>query len=255
MQDKSMKLVLDGKTVEAKQGEYILTLARREGKRIPSLCHHDGVEPVGACRLCVVEITRPEWDGWTRIVTSCLFPVEEGLHVMTASEKVMETRATLLDMQLARCPESDVIKKWAREYGIERTSFSERVNGDNCILCDVCVRVCEAVGRNAIARTSRGIQKVIGTPLEFDEDRSCVGCLACAHACPTGAIPFAETNGKRTIWDHEFDLVLCPSTGDVLGTPEQLDHFAKKAGLPRDYFNKSDRARKLETAHKFVNIL
>ena len=250
-----MKLVLDGKTVEAKPGEFILALARREGKRIPSFCQHDGVEPVGACRLCVVEITRPEWEGWSRLVTSCLYPVEEGLHVETASEKVVETRATLLDMQLARCPNSNVIKEWAKEYGIESTSFAERVDGDNCILCDICVRVCEAVGCNSIARTSRGIQKVIGTPLEFDDDRSCVGCLSCAHACPTDAIPFTEADGKRTIWDHEFDLVQCPITGDVLGTPEQLDHFAKKSGLPRDYFDKSDRARKLETARVFVKVL
>lgn len=250
-----MKFVLDGKEVEAQSGEYILSVARREGKKIPALCHHDGVEPVGACRLCVVEITRPEWDGWSKLVTSCLYPVEEGLHVATASEKVVETRATLLDMQLARCPESEVIKGWAKEYGIEKTSFPIRENGDNCILCDICVRVCEAVGRNAIARNSRGIQKVIATPLEFDDDRSCIGCLACAHACPTDAIPFSEKDGKRSIWDHTFDLVLCAETKAVLGTPEQLDHFAKKSGLPREYFTKSDRARKLETAKKFVNVV
>ena len=250
-----MKFILDGKEVSAEKGEYLLAVARREGKKIPALCQHDGVEPVGACRLCVVEIGRPEWGDWTKLVTSCLYPVEEGLHVSTMSPQVVETRATILDMQLARCPNSDVIQGWAREYGIEKTSFPIRENGDNCILCDICVRVCEAVGRNAIARTSRGIEKVIATPLEFDAERSCIGCLACAHACPTDAIPWKEADGKRTIWDHTFDLVLCPDTHDVLGTPEQLDHFAKKSGLSRDYFNKSDRARKLETARKFINVV
>ncbi|MDK9699029.1 MAG: 2Fe-2S iron-sulfur cluster-binding protein [bacterium] len=250
-----MKLTLNGKTVEAEKGEYLLAVARRENIRIPSLCHHDGVEPVGACRLCVVEITRPEWGGWTRLVTSCLYQAEEGLIVDTHSPKVVETRATLLDMQLARCPNSDVIKGWAKEYGIEKTTMEIRVDGDNCILCDICVRVCEAVGRNAIARTSRGIQKVIATPLELDEERSCIGCLACAHACPTDAIPWEEKDGKRTIWDHTFDLVKCVDTGDVLGTPEQLKHFAQKSGLPEAYFTKSDRARKLETARKFVSVV
>ena len=239
-----MKFILDGKEVKASKGEYLLAVTRREGIRIPALCQHDGVEPIGACRLCIVEITRPEWDGWSRLVTSCLYPVEDGLIVETNSPKVVETRATLLDMQLARCPNSDVIRQWAREYGIERTSYEICIDGDNCILCDICVRVCDAVGRSAIARTSRGVSKVIATPLESDANRACIGCLACAHACPTAAIAYSETADTRTIWEHTFDLVKCPITGDVLGTPEQLDHFAKKSGLPRDYFTKSDRERK-----------
>lgn len=249
-----MKITLNGKQVEVQPGEYLLAVARREGIEIPALCHHDAVEPVGACRLCLVEIIRPG-EGWSRLVTSCLYPVEEGLIVETHSKLVMETRATILDMQLARCPNSEVLKNWAKKYGIEKTSFPIREDADNCILCDICVRICNAVGRYAIARTSRGIEKVVAVPLETSEEQACVGCLSCAHACPTGAIEWSEDGNTRKIWGLTFTLEKCPVTGEVLGTPQQLDHFAKKSGLPRDYFTKADRVRKHETAKKFVKIL
>ena len=74
-------LTINGRIVQAEEGEMLLAVIRREGIKIPAECHHEAVEPFGACRLCTVEITRKEWDGWSNYVTSCLYPVADGLIV------------------------------------------------------------------------------------------------------------------------------------------------------------------------------
>jgi NADH dehydrogenase/NADH:ubiquinone oxidoreductase subunit G len=63
---------INGKKVEGDKGEMVLQVARRHGVEIPAHCHHDGLEPFGACRLCLVEITHKDWKGWKGLVTSCL---------------------------------------------------------------------------------------------------------------------------------------------------------------------------------------
>ena len=130
-----VNITINGKMVQAHEGEMLLETIRRENIDIPALCHHEAVEPYGACRLCMVEITKQEWDGWKNHVTSCLYPVEEGLIVQTHSEKVLDIRRTVLDLQLARCPNSPEIRKLAAEYGVTHTSYEEIPDGDNCILC------------------------------------------------------------------------------------------------------------------------
>ena len=106
-------LTINGKVVKAAEGEMLLPAIRRQGIEVPALCDHAAVEPCGACRLCMVEITRPDWNGWKRQVTSCLYPVEEGLIVSTHTPQILEIRRTILDLYLARCPNSDVIQKMA----------------------------------------------------------------------------------------------------------------------------------------------
>ena len=104
---------INGKVVKAREGEMLLSAIRREGIDVPALCDHPAIEPCGSCRLCTVEITREGWDGWKKYVTSCLYPVEEGLIVTTHSSDVIEMRKTILDLYLARCPNSDVVQKMA----------------------------------------------------------------------------------------------------------------------------------------------
>ncbi len=245
-----VRLTIDGRSIDTEPGKTILEVARENGIEIPSLCYHPGLESFGACRLCVVEITKPGWDGWKKLVTSCLFPVEEDLIVDTRSEEVLENRKVVLDLLLARVPDSDVIRQLAAQHGIHDTTYTKRENADTCIMCGICVRVCDAIGCSAIATLSRGPDKYVDVP---NKD-ACIGCLACAMSCPTEAIPFTEVGGKRIIWDKEFDLVQCTATGEYIGTQEQIDHFAKKSGLDKSYFEKSDMARKKETAAAFARV-
>jgi heterodisulfide reductase subunit A len=94
----------------------------------------------------------------------------------------------ILELMLARCPNVPVIQDLAREYGIEKTSFRTEDPDENCILCGLCVRVCnELVGTGAINFSNRGITRVVGPPF-LEEIDTCIGCGACAIVCPTGAI-------------------------------------------------------------------
>lgn len=249
-----MQLTIDKKTVIARRGEYLLGVAQRNDIEIPTLCHHPAVEPWGGCRLCLVEITHPDWKGWTGLVTACLYPVEEGLIVSTNTEKVHQVRAGVLDLLLARCPESTLIQSLARQYGIEKTSFVPRKAPDLCILCGLCVRICERIGASAISTIGRGVEKLVSVPYETAVSAACVGCLSCANICPTGAIAFSESEHCRTIWSRNFELVHCEECKAVIGTPEQLEHFAQRSGLDRSYFTKCDSCRNREAAARFVRV-
>ncbi len=249
-----MNLNIDGKKVTADKGEYILHVARRNGIEIPTMCDHPAIEPFGSCRLCLVEITRPEWEGWSRLVTSCLYPVQDGLIVNTNSDKVRRTRAVILDLLMARCPEAKEIREMAREYGVTETSFVARKDADKCILCGRCMRICEVIGAAAVSTTGRGVHKLIEVPLAKEDLSTCIGCLSCAKICPTGAIEYEESDNRRKIWDIEFQIVNCKECGAPLGTPQELKHFAQKTGLGESYFEYCPLCNNRRTADKLASI-
>lgn len=244
------EVTIDGQRIDAEKGKTILEVSRQYGIKIPTLCYHPGLQPLGACRLCVVEITKPEWQGIKKIVPSCLSPIEDKLIVETESPQVREHRKVLLNLQLARAPESDVIRSLAEEYGILETSYTKREKADNCIMCGICVRVCETIGIGAISFVSRGTNKYVDVP---NKD-VCIGCLACARNCPTGAIQFEQVNGKRRIWDREFDLIRCFASGEPIATMQEIEYLAKRNDLPRESFLKSPRIREMETAGSAVIV-
>jgi bidirectional [NiFe] hydrogenase diaphorase subunit len=251
-QKKRVKVTIDGRVIEAEAGRTVLEVASEHGIKIPTLCHHPGVEPFGACRLCVVEIRKQGWtDDWSEIVTSCLYPVEEGLNIQTQSEPVVDNRKVIMDLMLARTPDSDLIRSIANDLGVYETSYTVRENADKCILCGICVRVCETIGCSAISTLARGQDKYVDVP---DKD-ACIGCLACANTCPTGHIEYTEEDGVREIWGRKFDLVQCATSGAYLATEEQIDHFSEKSGLAKDYFTKSDVVRKKETAITAARVM
>src|SRR5512137_2159572 len=99
-----VNLTIDNKNIEAEAGQTIREVARENDIVIPTLCAHESLEPTGSCRLCVVEANQGKR---TRVVTSCLYPVAEGLVVDTKSERVKAARSLVLQLLLARCPESE----------------------------------------------------------------------------------------------------------------------------------------------------
>jgi bidirectional [NiFe] hydrogenase diaphorase subunit len=248
-----VKMTIDGKAVEAGEGTFVLEAARAAGIHIPTLCHHEALEPYGGCRLCMVDVTREEWDGWAKMVIACQYPVEEGLTVLTGTERVMETRRVVLDLLLARCPETPLIQGLAREHGIERTSYAANPEPTDCILCALCTRVCDHIGVSAIAMVDRGIGREVAPPFH-SAPPDCIGCLACAEICPTGYIEYSSSDRSRTIWGKTFEMLRCPQCGRAHVTAEQAHHWAGKGGVPESYFTLCDACKRKEMAATFARL-
>ncbi len=203
-----MKITLNGRTMEAREGETILSAARRLGLDIPTLCHMEGLPPTGTCRVCVVEDRKTG-----KLIPSCSFPVSDGMDIATHSNQAVAARKTIIELLLASHPDdclycpgngTCVLQRYAQELGVRQRSYSgarNRINLDvsspsiirdpeKCILCGRCVRVCSEVqGVSAIDFTGRGSSAQIGCA--FNEGlnvSSCVNCGQCVMVCPTGAL-------------------------------------------------------------------
>jgi len=223
-------IIIDGKKIEAPAGTTLLKAARDNGIEIPTLCAHEALEESGACRFCSVEIKK---GSRSKVVTSCLYPVEEGLIVDTKSERVMNVRRLVLQLLMARNPDADVIRQLAEKMGVSaQPRFIPDTDKGKCILCRLCVRTCEhVVGAKAIGLSSRGSHKTVGPP--FGEDSpTCIGCGACAYVCPTGHIEMETTHDTRKIWGRTFKMQACDVCGRYFAPVDQLAFISWKTGVP-----------------------
>ena len=228
-------MTINGTIVEAEKDETLLQVAKRYNIYIPTLCYHEALETNAACRLCMVEIGMEEWGDWKGVVASCAYPVKDGLIVETDTDQIREIRRHLLELLLARCPHSAALKEIARKMGVHSTRYriDTRDRGDlnaNCILCGLCTRTCEALGIYAISIVNRGLDKEVAPPLK-EAPKDCIGCLACAKMCPTGAIKFTETSTSRSIWNRTFELVKCSQCGKGFVTEEQAEYLKQKQDI------------------------
>ena len=190
---------IDGHEVKAEAREPILKPIRELGINIPTLCHMDGLEPYGVCRLCTVEVKRGKR---TKLVTSCNFPATEGLEIRTDTENVIQHRRLMAELLLARCPEVKKVQEIAASLGVEKTPFETDGEPSDCVLCGLCVRVCdEIVGASALGFIGRGNQRMVGTPWYVDPD-ACIACGACTYVCPTGAMQMEAETKER--WRKEL---------------------------------------------------
>ena len=179
-------LEIDGKKVEATQGMTVLEAAQGAGIYIPTLCHHEKLEPFGGCRLCIVEV---EDRGWTKLVVACVYPVEEKLIVRTRSEKVDRIRKTILELLLAHAPDAMELQELAQEYGADKGRFEKEASF--CIHCGLCVRYCaEVKKKNAVGFVDRGIRKEISFIPEI-ASKECNDCKECFPLCPTSYLQAA----------------------------------------------------------------
>ena len=179
-------LQIDGKEVRAKEGMTVLEAARAEGISIPTLCHHEKLEPFGGCRICMVEI---EVRGWTQLVVSCVYPAEENLVVRTRTEKIDRIRKTILELLLAHAPDAPDLQELAQEYGADKNRFEK--DASFCIHCGLCVRYCAEVKKKyAVGFVDRGIRKEISFIPEISA-RECWDCKECFELCPTSYLQAA----------------------------------------------------------------
>jgi len=179
-------LQIDGKEVRAKQGMTLLEAAKEVEISIPTLCHHEKLEPYGGCRLCTVEV---ESRGSTKLVVACVYPVEKNLVVRTRSEKVDRIRKMILQLLLAHAPDAFDLQDLAQEYGADKDRFEKEASF--CIHCGLCVRYCaEVKKKNAVGFVDRGIRKEISFIPEI-ASKECWNCKECFPLCPTEALQAA----------------------------------------------------------------
>lgn len=181
-----IRLTIDGREVKAQEGMTVLDAARSAGISIPTLCHHEQLEPYGACRLCIVEL---DTRGGKRLVVSCLYPVAKDLVVTTRSEKIDRIRKTILELLLAHAPDAFELQALAREYGADRDRFDKEASF--CIHCGLCVRYCAEVKKKfAVGFVNRGAHREISFIPEVAA-KECWNCKECFPLCPTEALQAA----------------------------------------------------------------
>lgn len=209
MQPKKLSIRIDGELASAQEGQTILEAARAAGKSIPTLCWLEGLTAVGACRLCIVEVS-----GINRLLPACTTPVQDGMSVTTNSPKLARHRRMAIELLLVErnhvcavcvsnghCELQDV----ARQLGVTSVRFPYNypklpvdmshpryvLDHNRCILCTRCVRVCaELEGAHMWEITGRGIQSRLTSDMNqpWGEARSCTSCGKCVQSCPTGAL-------------------------------------------------------------------
>ena len=184
-------LQIDGREVKTREGATILEAAQSVGIPIPTLCHHEKLEPYGGCRICSVEV---DSRGRTSVVAACLYPVEKDLVVRTRTKKLDRIRKSLLEMMLAHAPDAEQLQDLAQEYGADRNRFEKEASF--CIHCGLCVRYCNEVKKkNALGFIDRGARKEICFIPEI-ASKECWNCKECFPLCPTAALQAAYVLSK-----------------------------------------------------------
>jgi bidirectional [NiFe] hydrogenase diaphorase subunit len=222
-----IKTTIDGRDAQVRRDRWALDVAREMGIAIPTLCHHPALEPYGACRMCVVEVTRGKW---TWLTTSCDLPIREGLSIRTDTPPVIKARRIALELLWSQAPGSPEIAQMARQMGIEKPRFEDRNPENRCILCGLCVRACEKViGEAAIGFSRRGVERVVGSPFDGLADQ-CIGCGACVAVCPTGHIKGVVRDAMQCMdaWHTDLELTRCERCGKPVAATRHLAHIRTK---------------------------
>ena len=210
-----IRIQIDDREISVTEGTTILESARRAGIWIPTLCYHPGLSSNGSCRLCMVEVTEGKR---TKLVTACNYPVRRDSTVLVNSPRATAARKGVMELLLARSPDSMELKEIAGRMGIETTPYPTVTESQrNCILCGLCVKVCEEImGCSAIGFTGRGLERKISPPFQLATD-ACIACGACAAVCPVGTIQVrihADT-GEAEIspFKSRVKLIVCEECG------------------------------------------
>lgn len=211
-------LTIDGKEVKAPVGSTVLEAAKSAGINIPTLCYLKDINEIGACRMCIVDV------GARSFQAACMYPVSEGLKVITNSPKIRETRKVTLELILSAHERTCLscvrslnceLQKLAQElnvqdiryegetqhYPIDDLSHSIVRDPNKCILCRRCVSVCKEVQTvSAIETIDRGYKTIVASPFNMPlKDTPCVNCGQCIVVCPVGAL--REKSSIEKVWD------------------------------------------------------
>ena len=216
-----VNIIIDGKAMQVEDNLTVLEAARLAKVNIPTLCYLKEINEIGACRICVVEVK-----GARALQAACVFPVSEGLEILTNSSKVREARKITLDLILSNHDRSCLtckrnnnceLQTLSIDMGIEEIKFMPRKaeikkeidnlgasivrDANKCVLCRRCVAVCKNVQTVAVIDTNeRGIRTQVSPAFEMAlSDTPCVNCGQCIAVCPVAAL--TEKDEIEKVWD------------------------------------------------------
>lgn len=223
MQMEMVNITIDGQQIAVEKNSTVLQAAQQIGIKIPTLCNHPDLRPVGACRVCVVEV-----QGARTLAASCVYPVNEGMVVNTNTATVRMARKAVVELILANHPpdclscvrnQNCELQTIASDLGIKRVRFTgerKRYEQDannpslvrdmeKCILCGRCVRVCaEQQGTNVYSFVNRGFSTTVAPAFDAGLDQApCTYCGQCSSVCPVGAI--VEKDDTQKVWNAISD--------------------------------------------------
>ena len=224
-----VNVTINGREVEARDGQTILEAARDAGVDIPTLCHDPRLEPYGACRLCLVDV-----EGARGPMASCGTKVREGMKIETHSEKILKLRKFILELLLTNhpldCPVCEAagdcrLQDYAYEYLVDMIPWGWRAPeasdpgphpnvahfGSRCILCGRCVRICrEIMSIGCWGYLNRGYESEVDTPYRRPlQEVGCVSCGQCVSTCPVGAIVGQRTPQGAREWQTGKTRTVC----------------------------------------------
>jgi bidirectional [NiFe] hydrogenase diaphorase subunit len=206
---KKLSIRIDGQLITAEEGQTVLQAAKANGKYIPTLCDLDGLTPVGACRVCLVEVA-----GVDRLFPACTTPIQDGMSVTTNSARLTRYRRISIELLLVErnhicsvCVSNGhcELQSMATSLGVNTVEFAYNypklsvdtshprfvLDHNRCILCRRCVRVCaELEGAHVWEISSRGIHSRVTSEMNesWGQSTSCTSCGKCVQSCPTGAM-------------------------------------------------------------------
>ena len=222
-------LEIDGVELSARADDSILEVCRDNGIPIPSLCHLDGLSVLGACRLCMVEIS-----GVNRLQSACSTLATEGIKVSTTSERLQRYRRMIVELLLAernhvcsvcvsnghcelqtlaqQCGVDHVRVPYRRvRYALDNSHSAFRLDHNRCVLCTRCVRVCDEIeGAHNWDVMGRGADclGIADLARPWGESETCTDCGKCVQVCPTGALVKQGTSAGEMVKDQHFLPIL-----------------------------------------------
>ena len=180
----SVTLNIDGAMITAPAGTTVLDAALDHGICIPHLCHMRELTPLGACRLCIVEVLQ---NGRSKISTSCTLEVREGMRVKAHTERIMHLRRNIAELLVAQAPNSRAIQDLAMRTGVKKVRYPFR--NESCVLCGRCVRICkEAWQSQSLGFVGRGKSRHVALPF-YERPETCKRCWSCSEVCPMAITP------------------------------------------------------------------
>ena len=233
-----VNLTIDGIKVQVPEGTNLVDAAALNGIHIPNLCYLKGIKAVGACRLCLVEVS-----GQKAPVIACITRVKEGMEVNTKTERVLDLRKFVIDLIVSMhpldcmtCTKAGVcnLQEYAYDFDIKQSSFERKSFGyapdtsnpllkrdpEYCILCGRCVRICRQQDTNVLDFMGRGVGSKVVTAMEKPlQESGCTFCGSCLDVCPVNALVEADRSRKGREWEYDkvpSVCLLCGNSCDII---------------------------------------